>query len=57
MPTRDRRQTLRVMAVFLAVSAFGFAVRFVLVHVPPGFDAPGMCEHVVDFWNGDQFPC
>lgn len=45
------------MALFLAVSAFGFAVRFVLVHVPAGFEAPGMCEHVVDFWNGDQFPC
>ena len=57
MPIQGRRDHLRVVALFLAVSAFGLGVRFALVHVPPGFEAPGMCEHVVDFWNGDQFPC
>lgn len=49
--------SLRLAALFLAVSAFGLAVRVALVHVPPGFEAPGMCEHVVDFRDGDEFPC
>ena len=57
MPTLEWREHWSVVALFLAISAFGLAVRFALVHVPPGFDSLGMCEHVADFWSGDQFLC
>lgn len=57
MPTQRRREHLSIVGVFLAISAFGLGVRLALVHVPSGFGNAGMCEHVADFWSGDQFLC
>ena len=57
MPTQGRREHLSIVALFLAISAFGLGVRLALVHVPPGFESLGMCERVTDFWSGDQFLC
>lgn len=56
MPTVGWRDHLRAAAIVLAISALGFGVRFLMVHVPPGFDTYGTC-HNVDFRNGDQFFC
>jgi hypothetical protein len=49
---------LAALAVVLVIGALGFGVRFLMVHVPPGFDrSPGMCQLHTDFWNGDRFLC
>ncbi len=57
MRTVWRRTNLGAVAVALAISAFGFGVRFLLVHVPSGIDVPPMCELSSDFWRGDEVLC